>query len=140
MKRGIGQIKNASLIAVLIIVVLFNNQSTNAFNFTTRIEIVEVKTVGISAGDNTKSIIQIKWLAESQPGTAIKSFDVFLEVVYADGAIEKVKTNANGSARSARFELQTVHSAAGRAAAELRGFKASVTANTAETTTKTGSL
>jgi hypothetical protein len=140
MKRGSGQINQATLIAVLTIVALFNNQSANAFNFATRIEIVEVKTVGISAGDNTKSIIQIKWLAESQPGTSIKSFDVSLEVAYADGAIEKVKTTANGSARSTRFELLTVHLAAGRAAAELRTFKASITANTTETTTKTGSL
>jgi hypothetical protein len=139
MKRETRYINHALIIAVLTVIVL-NHQVTNAFTFATRIEIAEVKNVGTSAGDNSKSIIQIKWLAEVQPGTTIKSFDIFLEVTYADGAIEKVKTTANGSARSVRFELLTVHLVAGRAAAELRGFKASVTANTAETTTKTGSL
>ncbi len=130
----------AFVFAVLMMFMPFNNSWARALNVATRIEIIEVKTVGISASDNAKSIIQIKWLAEPQPGTAIKSFDLLLEVTYADGAIEKVKTTANGSQRNARFELPTVHFAAGRAAAELRSFKASITANTAETTTKAGSL
>ena len=140
MERGTRRIKMAFVIAALMAAVIFNNQAASAFNLATRIEIVEVKTVGISAGDNAKSIIQIQWLAEAQPGTTIKSFDVFLEVIYADGAIEKVKATAKGTERSARFELQTVHFAAGKAAAALTSFRASITANSAETTTKTGSL
>jgi hypothetical protein len=127
-------------LAVLLAVVPVPSRVTKAFATATPIEIVEVKVMGISAVDQAKSIIQIKWVAEAHPGITIKSFDISLEVAYADGAIEKVKSMVNGSARSARFELPTVHLAAGRAAAELRNFKATVTANSAETSTKTGAL
>ena len=104
------------------------------------IEIVEVKNVGISAANDAKSVIQVKWAAKLPPGSNVKSFDVSLEVQYADRTKEKIKNTVNGSASSARFEVPTLHVSPGRPAAELRTFEASVTANFSETATKQGSL
>jgi hypothetical protein len=104
------------------------------------IEIVEVKNVGISAANDAKSVIQVKWAAKLPPGSDVKSFDVSLEVQYADRTKEKIKNTGNGSASSARFEVPTLHLSPGRPAAELRTFEATVTANFSETATKRGNL
>lgn len=105
-----------------------------------RIEILGVKNVGVSAADDAKSILQITWAVEAQSGATVKSFEVVLEVSYADGSTQKVRATVAGTARHARFEVPTVQQVAGRPAAELKQFKASVTANTSETTTRIGSL
>ena len=107
---------------------------------TAGIEIVEVKNVGVSASDESKSVIQVKWKADAQSGTELKTFDVAIEVGYADGAVQKARNSVGGSARSARFELPTLHFTPGRPSAELKSFKASVTASITETATRQGSL
>lgn len=104
------------------------------------IDIVEVRNVGISAANDSRSVIQVKWAAKLPPGSDVKSFDVRLEVRYADATKEKVKSTINGSANSARFEVPTLHLSPGRPAAELRTFEATVTANFSETATKQGNL
>ena len=104
------------------------------------IDIVEVKNVGISAENDSRSVIQVKWAAKLPPGSDVKSFDVSLEVRYADATKEKVKSTVNGSASIARFEVPTLHVSPGRPAAEFRTFEASVTANFSETAKKEGNL
>ena len=104
------------------------------------IDIVEVKNVGLSAANDSKSVIQVKWAAKLPPGTSVKSFDVSLEVQYADKTKERIKNTVSGTAVSARFEVPTLHVTPGRPAAELRSFEATVTANFSETATKQGSL
>jgi hypothetical protein len=104
------------------------------------VEITEVKNVGISAGNDTKSIIQVGWSVNAQPNLSIKSLDLVLEVTYADGVIEKFRSTANGITRQARFEVPTLHVSIGRPGAELRSFKANITANFTETTTKQGNF
>jgi hypothetical protein len=104
------------------------------------VDIVEVKNVGVSAADHAKSIIQIRWTAQNPQGGTIKSFDLTLEVAYADGARERLKATVNGAERNARFEVPTVHITAGRPAAELKQFTATIIANATETTTKQGNL
>ena len=125
-----------SLMILLVAVVL----TAEAGQGSSRIEIVEVKNLGISAANDAKSIIEVRWAIRFPPETSVKSFDINLEVRYADKAKEKIKATANGSASSARFEVPTLHLSPGRPGAELRGFEASVTANFSETTTKQGNL
>ena len=103
---------------------------------TAGIEIVEVKNVGVSASDESKSVIQLKWKAD----TDAKTFDVAIEVGYADGAVQRARNSVSGSARSARFEVPTSHFTPGRPGAELKSFKASVTASITETATRQGSF
>ena len=109
-------------------------------NLAALIEITEVKNVGLLASNDTKSVIQALWSVNAQPGTNIKSFELILEVTYADGAVEKVKTTANGTDRKARFEVPTLHVSAGRPGAKLRGFTANITANFTETAIKQGNF
>jgi hypothetical protein len=104
------------------------------------IEITQVKNMGLSAANAKKSIIEVRWTVQSQPGMALKSFDVAIEVSYADGAVEKSKSTVNGSSRNARFEVPTLHSSPGLAAAEMKNFKINITASYTETATKQGSF
>ena len=126
----------ASVIALLSLAPLFFTAKAQ----TAGVEIAEVKNVGVSAGNNAKSVIQVKWTAQNQSNVSIKSFDLVVEVAYADGGREKVQATANGSERSARFEVPTVHITPGRPAAELKQFTAQITANLSETTTKQGTF
>jgi hypothetical protein len=104
------------------------------------VEIVEVKNVGLAAADQSKSIIQVKWSAAPQTGTSIKSFDVAIEVAYADGSSERAKTTVAGTARSARFELPTLHFSTGRPGAEMKTFKVNIAVSLTETASKQGSF
>ena len=97
------------------------------------IEITEVKNVGLSAINDSKSVIQALWSVHAQPGRNIKSFELNLEVTYADGAVEKLRATAPGSERKVRMEVPTLHVSAGRPGAELKSFKANITANFTET-------
>jgi hypothetical protein len=128
------------LMVLLAVVAIAVQAAPRSANGSSRIEIVEVKNVGISAADDAKSVIQVRWTARFPPETSVKSFDVSLEVRYADQAKERVRVSVNGSASSARFEVPTLHQSPGRPAAEMRGFEASVTANASESATKQGNL
>jgi hypothetical protein len=105
-----------------------------------KVEVIEVKNIGISAADRSKSIIEVKWVAELQTGASIKSFDATIEVAYADGATERGKRTVSGSDRSTRFEVPTLHFSAARPGAELKNFKVSITATLTETASKQGSF
>ncbi|MCI0490611.1 MAG: hypothetical protein L0229_28800 [Blastocatellia bacterium] len=124
--------------AILILVVALMTQSVGAR--ASGVEITEVKNVGISAANESKSIIQVSWTARLAPDAAVKSFDVNIEVIYADGAIERARTSVNGRARNARLEVPTLHKAAAGPAAEMKSFKVSVTATLSETATRQGSF
>jgi len=104
----------------------------------TAVEIVEVKTVGVSAAEESRSIVQVRWRTDAQGGAEVKSFEVAIEVGYADGAIEKRKTTTAASTRSTRFEVPTLHFSAGRPGAELKTFRASVVVSFTETATRQG--
>jgi len=105
-----------------------------------QIEITEIKNAGVSAAKETHSIVQISWAMQGAPDMKISSFELLLEVTYADGFVEKSSAKAPGSARTTRFEVATLHRFANQPAAEMKSFKVSVTANSSETTTKQISL
>ena len=128
------------LLILLAVAALAAKVAAQSADGSSSIDIVEVKNVGISAANDAKSVIQVKWTAKPPPGSDVKSFDVSLEVKYADRTKEKIKYTVNGSADSARFEVPTLHLSPGRPAAELRSFEATVTANFSETATKQGNL
>jgi hypothetical protein len=104
------------------------------------VEITEVKNVGVSANNDSKSIVQAQWSVNTLPTLSIKSFDLVIEVAYADGAIEQFKTTAGGAERKARFEVPTQHLATGKSGAGLRSFKANITASFTETAVKQGNF
>jgi hypothetical protein len=143
MKREMSQQPSKSITRVLMLLAVAALAATvgaQSAGGSSSIDIDEVKNVGLSAANDAKSVIQVKWTAKLPPGTNVKSFDVSLEVQYADRTKERIRNTVSGTAGSARFEVPTLHVSPGRPAAELRTFEATVTANFSETATKQGSL
>lgn len=101
-----------------------------------QLEITEIKNAGVSAARETHTIIQVSWVTRGAPEVRTSSFELALEVTYADGYTGKFPVNAAGSARSARFEVPSQHRASNQPAAEMKSFKVSITANYSETATK----
>ena len=96
--------------------------------------------MGIAALKETHSIVQLSWTAQGAPELKHVSFDLSLEVIYADGFVEKSQAKAPGGARTGRFEVPTLHRSGNQPAAEMKSFKASIIANYSETATKQVSL
>lgn len=92
----------------------------------TPVKIVDVKNIGISAANQTKSIIEIRWQADFAPNKTVKSFEIKLEVVYTDGAVITAQSSAQGSARSGRVEIPTTHLYTGQTPAVIKSMKANV--------------
>jgi len=104
------------------------------------LEITEIKNAGVSAARETHSIVQVSWATPSTFDGKISSFELLLEVTYADGFVEKAPAKSPGSARTTRFEVPTLHRRPNQPAAEMKSFRISITANSSETTTKQISL
>jgi hypothetical protein len=130
----------ARLMILFVVVALAAQSGAQSVGGHSRIEILEVKNVGLSAANDAKSVIEVRWAARFPPGATVKSFDISLEVRYADKTREKIKGTASGSTSTARFEVPTLSLSPGRPGAELRSFEATVTANFSETATKQGDL
>jgi hypothetical protein len=94
------------------------------------------QNMGVLALKETNSIIEVSWTAQGAPELKHLSFDLSLEVVYADGFVEQSQAKAAGNARTGRFEVPTLHRFGNQPAAEMKSFKASITANYSETKTK----
>ncbi|HEV8367158.1 MAG TPA: hypothetical protein VGQ39_04330 [Pyrinomonadaceae bacterium] len=120
----------------------FNNVVSNLASKAagSQIQITEIKIVGESAAKETHSIVQVSWTIQGAPEVKVSSFELLLEITYADGFVEKAPAKTTGNVRSSRFEVPTLHRFANQPAAEMKSFKVSITANSSETTTKQISL
>jgi len=125
-----NKIKHSLMLVLLLFLTALGKASVG------QIEITEIKNMGVSALKETHSIIQVSWTAQGAPELKHVSFELSLEVTYADGFIEHSQAKAPGSARTGRFEVPTLHRSGNQPAAEMKSFKASITANYSETTTK----
>lgn len=92
------------------------------------VEVTDVKEIGLSDSDETKSVIEIKWKVNPslQPNHSV--FNVTLEVIYADGAVLIFDEQAEKEARSAQIEVPALHIYRGKKAAIIKEVKAFVTA------------
>lgn len=134
------RLASALIIMTFALVVSSSSSKSAPIDSSTGIEITEVRNLGLSAANAKKSVIEVRWTARAQPGQALKSFDLALEVIYADGATEKARTSVNGASRNARFEVPTLHTSPGIAAAEMKNFRINITASYTETASKQGSF
>jgi hypothetical protein len=100
------------------------------------IKITAIQEVGVSAEKETHSIVQVSWIAQESPDLKHTSFELSLEVSYADGFVERTHSKAAGDARTARFEVPTLHRSTNHPAAEMKNLKVSITANYSATTMK----
>ena len=125
-------IKHSLMLVLLVVSVL----ATGAKASGKQIEITEIKNLGASALKETHSIIQVSWTAAGSPELTHISFELSLEVTYADGFVEKSQSRAAGTARTNRFEVPTLHRSGSLPAAEIKSFKVVITATYSETTTR----
>ena len=111
------------LVLVLMIFLAANQAIAN-----TPVEVTDVKEIGLSDSDETKSVIEIKWKVNPSLQPSHSVFNVTLEVTYADGAVLIFDEHAEKEARSAQIEVPSLHIYRGKKAAIIKEIKAFVTA------------
>ena len=109
-----------------------NQISVNAKSLTDiPVEVVEVKDLGVSASDDSKSIIEVRWRVKSTLDAAT-SFNLTLSVIYADGTTRDELKKVDGKTVSARFEVPSVKVSKGKPPAFIKKMNAVVIAVTRE--------
>ena len=109
-----------------------NQISVNAKNLTdVPVEVVEVKDLGVSASDDSKSIIEVRWRVKSTLDGAT-SFNLTLSVIYADGTTRDELKKVDGKTVSAQFEVPSVKVSKGKPPAFIKKMNAVVIAVTRE--------
>lgn len=113
---------------IVLVLMLFVNVNQAIATANIPVEVTDVKELGLSDSDETKSVIEIKWCVNPTLQPNHSTFNVTLEVIYADGAILIFDEQAEKDARSARIEVPTLHIYRGKKAAIIKEIKAFVTA------------
>ncbi len=116
--------------AILILTILFGiNQTfaTVAVNCEIPVRVIEVKDLGLSEADETKSVIEVRWEVNPAIHSNYSGFNVTLEITYADGAILIFDEKAESSARFIRIEIPSLHIFRGKKPATVKEIKAFVT-------------
>jgi hypothetical protein len=92
------------------------------------VEVTEIKDLGLSDRDESKSVIEVRWQINSVPKEKIASFLVVLSVTYADGTTISEKHSIEKNALSARIEIPSVKTFGGRNSAFIKRMNARVSA------------
>lgn len=77
-------------------------------DFGVPVEVTEVKDLGLSDRDESKSVIEVRWQIGSVQPEKIASFLMILSITYADGTTISEKRTMEKSAVSARVEMPSV--------------------------------
>ncbi len=93
----------------------------------TPVEVTEIKNLGISDSDETKSVIEVQWQLNPALHPNHSDFNVSLEITYANGTILLVDERSENTARSAQIEIPTISLRRGKAPAFIKQIKALVT-------------
>ena len=93
----------------------------------TPVEVTQVKEIGLSDSDETKSVIEVKWCVRSTLQPNHSTFNVTVEIIYADSAILIFDEQATSQARSTQIEVPTLHIYRGKKPAIIKQIKAFVT-------------
>lgn len=92
------------------------------------VEVVEVKDLGLSDRDESKSVIEVRWSVDPVQKEKIISFNLVLSITYANGTTVSERRSMEKNARSARVEVPSVKTFGGRASAFIKKIEAKVTA------------
>lgn len=92
------------------------------------VEVTQVKEIGLSDSDETKSVIEVKWCVNQAIQPAHSGFNVTVEVIYADGAILIFDEQSKNQVRSTQIEVPTLHIYRGKKPAIIKQIRAFVTA------------
>jgi hypothetical protein len=93
----------------------------------TPVEVIGIRNMGLSAADETKSVIEIEWRVNNALHPNGESFNLTLEVVYASGVSLIFETRVEGAtARSTQIEVPALHTIPGRVPAAIKQVRAIV--------------
>lgn len=118
------------ILSLIILVLAFANQTTiNATETAdSPVEVLEVKDLGISANDESKSIIEVRWRVNPALVANVASFNLVLSITYADGTTLNIKRQTKEKSLSMRVEVPSVNISKGRLPASIKKINAIVTA------------
>ena len=92
------------------------------------VEVVEVKDLGLSDRDESKSLIEVRWNAGAIQKEKIVSFNLILSVTYADGTTITERRKFERNVFSARVEVPSVKTFGSRSSAFIKKTEALVSA------------
>ena len=118
------------ILSLIILVLAFASQAKiNATETAdSAVEVLEIKDLGISANDDSKSIIEVRWRVNPTLVANVASFNLVLSVTYADGTTTNIKRQTDGKSLSMRVEVSSVNISKGKPAAFIKKMNATVTA------------
>jgi len=97
------------------------------------IEIVEVREIGISDSDETKSVIEIRWQINPAIAAKVRSFKIFLSVIYADGTKVNIVRHTDEESVALKIEVPSASFSNRNAPAFIKNIKALVFAKSIKT-------
>lgn len=116
-----------TFIFLVLIGLLAGVQVTNARNgLDVPVEVLQIKDLGLSERDETKSVIEIAWRADALNKEKLAFFNLTLSVTYADGTTVSERRSVAKNALSARIEVPSVKSGGSRPSAIIRKLEARV--------------
>ncbi len=92
------------------------------------VQVVEVRDLGLSDRDESRSVIEVRWSAGPVQQEMIIWFNLTLSVTYADGTTISEKRRIERGADRARIEVPSVRTFGGKAAAFIKKIDARVVA------------
>ena len=97
-------------------------------DFQVPVEVVEVRDLGLSDRDESKSLIEVRWRVGQIQKEKIAAFNLVLFVTYADGTTVTEKRKYEKTVLSAQIEVPSVKSLGGRSPAFIKKTEARVSA------------
>ena len=97
-------------------------------NLEVPVELVEVKDLGLSDRDESKSLIEVRWTVNPIYKDKIISFNLVLSITYAVGTTIHDKQSMDSTSLSAQIEVPSVKTIGGKATAFIKNIDARVTA------------
>ena len=113
-----------NLIGLLLSVNQISADAKTDFEFP--VEVVEIKDLGLSDRDESKSLIEVRWRVGEAQKDRIVAFNLFLYVTYADGTTVTEKRKFEKTVFSARVEVSSVKPFGGRNSAFIKKMEARV--------------
>lgn len=97
------------------------------------VEVLEIKEIGLSDKDETKSVIEVRWQINPALASNVRSFKILLSVTYADGTKTNITRHADEESVSLKIEVPSVSFSNRNAPASIKNLKAVVIAKPIKT-------
>ena len=129
MREGTTMRRTFIFLNLIGLLITINQISADAkTDFQVPVEVVEVKDLGLSDRDESKSLIEVRWRVGQIQKEKIAAFNLILLVTYADGTIVTEKRKYEKTVLSARIEVPSVKTFGGRNPAFIKKTEARVSA------------